>query len=139
MNEHEISEETQRWLRYAAEDLAAAEYCIHNPEIAPRQACWLAQQSAEKAIKAVLIFVDILVPRTHELAPLLALLPDDWQVKSDHTKVSQLTLWIIEARYPGDWDEPTMDDALEAVQTARTVFETVTADLRQRGFEFEAG
>ena len=50
--------DTARWLRYAEEDLTTAETFLGHPHVPPRQACWFAQQSAEKALKAALFFTD---------------------------------------------------------------------------------
>lgn len=62
MSEVEQSIEARRWLRYAQEDLVAAEAMVGQPKMAPRHACWLAQQAAEKALKAVLVFLQIDFP-----------------------------------------------------------------------------
>ena len=69
--------ETRRWLRYAREDLEAAEGMLESASILPRHVCWLAQQAAEKAIKAVLVFLQIDFPRSHDLDALRNLAPDD--------------------------------------------------------------
>lgn len=47
MNESERIAEVQRWLRYARQDPIAAEVAVEQPQMAPRHACWLAQQAAE--------------------------------------------------------------------------------------------
>ena len=44
-----------RWLEYAKNDLHAATIMLSRDDVAPRTACFLAQQSAEKALKSVLI------------------------------------------------------------------------------------
>lgn len=46
MNDTERIAEVRRWLRYAEEDLLAAEAALEAKGMAPRHACWLAQQSA---------------------------------------------------------------------------------------------
>ena len=56
MNEAEHLAETQRWLRYAREDLEGAETLLERCVVVPRHICWLAQQSVEKAMKAILVF-----------------------------------------------------------------------------------
>lgn len=98
---------TARWLRYAEEDLITAETLLEQPRIVPRQACWLAQQAAEKAIKAVLVFLQIDFPRTHDLDALRNLIPVDWQLKTAHPDLASLSEWAVEARYPSEWEEPT--------------------------------
>ena len=54
--------EGTRWLRYAREDLATAEAILTSASPSPRNACFLAQQTAEKALKSILIFLQIEYP-----------------------------------------------------------------------------
>ncbi len=68
-------EDTARWLRYAEQDLKTAEVLLIQPDTPPRQSCWFAQQSAEKALKAALIYLQIDFPRTHDLNILCNLVP----------------------------------------------------------------
>ena len=44
------------WLRTAIGDLAAARALLAVTAVAPRQAAYLAQQAAEKALKATIAF-----------------------------------------------------------------------------------
>ena len=91
--------EARRWLAYSRSDLAAAEELLQKPENYPRQVCFLAQQAAEKALKAALVFADISVPRSHDLDALRNLLPEGWQVKSEQPDLASLSVWAVEARY----------------------------------------
>jgi HEPN domain-containing protein len=79
----ELRAETRRWLQYAREDLRAAEAMLGQEEMLPRHVCWLAQQAAEKSLKAVLVFVQVDFPRRHDLDELRNLIPVGWQVKQD--------------------------------------------------------
>ena len=126
--------ETSRWLRYAEEDLITAETLLRHPHVPPRQACWCAQQSAEKALKAVLIFLEIDFPRTHDLNILRNLVPDSWQLKATHRDLASLTGWAVEARYPGEIPDATNADASEAVEQARTVWTFVSTALAEHGY-----
>jgi len=74
MTEHE--QEIHRWLRYAREDLMAAEEMNAATSLPPRHACYLAQQAAEKALKAALIFLQVEFPFRHDLDELRDLLPE---------------------------------------------------------------
>ena len=69
MSEAEHIAEVRRWLRYAREDLIAAESLIGKRTIASRHACWVARHAAEKALKAVLVFLQIDFPRRHDSMP----------------------------------------------------------------------
>ena len=57
MNETERLLLVHRWLRYAREDLLAADAMLTQPDFWPRHVCSLAQQAAEKALKAVLVYL----------------------------------------------------------------------------------
>jgi len=137
MNEAEHLMETQRWLRYAREDLAGAETLLEQRVIVPRHICWLAQQAAEKALKAILVFLALDFPRRHDLDALRNLVPNDWQVKTEHADLATLTEWAVEARYPGDWPDATEADAHAAVEQARAVWESIHADFLRHGFTIE--
>ena len=127
--------EARRWLAYARSDLDAAQELLQKPDSYPRQVCFLAQQAAEKTFKAALIFAGVNVPRSHDLDALRNLLPDGWKVKSEHPDLASLSVWAVEARYPGDSPEAVEADARTAAQQAQAVWETICADLTERGFD----
>ena len=129
--------DTARWLRYAEEDLITAEILLEQPHLPPRQSCWYAQQATEKALKAVLIFLEIDFPRTHDLNVLRNLVPDSWELKAAHSELASLTGWAAEARYPSDMPEATNADAFKAVEQARTVWTSVSNALAERGYRME--
>lgn len=137
MSKADRLEETRRWLRYAHEDLTSAEAMIGRPDFVPRQACWLAQQASEKAIKAVLVFLQADFPKSHDLDGLRNLIPEGWQLKENHPDLSGLSEWAVEARYPGDWPDAVEADTRIAVEQARAVWRSVCADLSRHGFDTE--
>ncbi|MBI2941203.1 MAG: HEPN domain-containing protein [Chloroflexi bacterium] len=104
-----------------------------------RHACFLAQQSAEKAIKTALVFLRIDFPWRHDLDALRNLLPSEWRVTVDHPRLAGLSIWAMRARYPGSWPEATETDAREAVTQARAVWQSVCRDLGEHGLDPEAG
>jgi HEPN domain-containing protein len=134
MSENEKGSEVQRWLRYALEDLETGEALLNQQTVIPRHICWLAQQSAEKAPKAALIFLQIDFPRRHDLDALRNLLPSGWNIKEEQPDLAALTEWSVEARYPGDWPDATEDDARIAIEQARVVWQLINADLLHHGF-----
>ena len=138
MSEADFLRETRRWLRYAWEDLSAAAATLDEEEVLPRHVCWLAQQAAEKTLKAVLIYQQIEYPRSHDLDMLRNLVPDDWRLKVEHPDLAGLTEWAVEARYPGDWPEAVEADARVAVRQAQALWDSVRADLMQHGFMLES-
>lgn len=129
--------DTARWLRHAEEDLTTAETFLGHPHVPPRQSCWFAQQAAEKALKAVLIFLQIDFRRTHDLNVLRDLLPESRQLKTTHPDLSDLTRWAVEARYPENMQGVTKAEATEAVEQARAVWTSVSTALVERGYHAE--
>lgn len=132
MREIDPATEGARWLQYAREDLATATALRQEEAFVPRQVCWLAQQAAEKALKAALVHLQLEFPRTHDLDLLLNLMPDDWTLHDQSIDLTRLSEWAVEARYPGDWPEATVEDAEVAIRTAESVVSFVAGHLRRK-------
>lgn len=132
MNASELVDEAHRWLRFATEDINAAQCSLATDGAPPRHACFHAQQAAEKALKAALVLERIDFPRQHDLDALRNLLPDAWSVRRTHPDLAQLTEWTAESRYPGDWPEATATDAEQAVSQARGVYDSIAAEFERR-------
>ena len=135
MSNPELLDEIRRWLRFAREDLEAVEALLGEADFIPRHACWLAQQAAEKALKAALVSQRVHFPFRHDLDALRNLLHERWHVKTQHPDLAELTEWAVEARYPGDWPDATVGDARRAGEPARGGYESVLADLLQHGIQ----
>ncbi len=130
--------ETWKWLRQAREELRSAEKLATDEDPGPHVACYLSQQAAEKALKAVLIFLQIDYPLTHNLDEIRESIPEGWLLKGEHPDLEVLSGWAVKARYPGDWPEATELDGRNAARQARAVYESVLNDLEARGFEVGA-
>ena len=133
MTAPEPAAESVRWLRYAREDLVAAGRIARGPDSVPRHACGFAQQAAEKAMKAALVLDGVDFPFSHDLRVIRNLLADAWPAEVRSADLAQLTVWGAEARYPGDWDEPTVEDAVRAEAEARLVYDSIADEFGRRG------
>ena len=118
--------------------MKAAEGVPRNGGV-PRHACGLAQQAAEKALKAVLVFQQIDFPRSHDLDALRNLIPEGWAVKTRAPDLAELTEWAVESRYPGDWPDATTAEAAAAVTQARGVVDCICADFAEQGYVTDEG
>jgi HEPN domain-containing protein len=132
MSEPDSVVEARRWLRYADDDLRTARE-LQGTSAPARQVCFLAQQAAEKALKAVFVFLQIELPRSHDLEALLTLLPPGWAVRTRGLDLAALSEWAVEARYPGDWPQATAADAEAALTLADEVSEALKVDFEARG------
>lgn len=138
MSETDRVAEARRWLDYAYGDLVSAREVLRQGVFPRRLACSLAQQAAEKAIKAALTLEGVHFPLKHDLDALRLLLPDGWRIKSEFVDLGSLTFWSVEARYPTDFADATRSDAEKAVEMAGAVWDVIIHDLHARGFEYEA-
>jgi HEPN domain-containing protein/predicted nucleotidyltransferase len=127
-------ENVSEWLGYARHDAGVARRALTADFMEPRDACYYAQQAAEKALKAALIHLRIEPPRTHDLDELRNLLPSGWKVRELYPLLKALTDWAVNSRYPDVPPEPTDQDAQVAVARAEGILDAVLADLEARGF-----
>jgi len=128
----EVLRLTAEWLQYAREDLALAQNVPASQPGRPRHVAYHAQQAAEKAIKAILVFEQVEFPFTHELDALRNLAPDGYGLKSTFPQLGSLSRWAVRARYPM-LGEPNEDEAAQAEQLAEGVVRMVEEELGQQG------
>ena len=127
------ADEALRWLSTACGDLRGAEAILADPRAPSRHAALFAQQVAEKSLKAALSASGLEIPRSHDLRRLLRLVPDDWSVHRVAHELVDLTAYSVGARYPDAGSSVGGDEAIEAVEEARAIYESVHRDLGTRG------
>ena len=135
MSEPESATEALRWLRYAQEDLEVAGQMARAAR--SRYVCWFSQQAAEKALKAALVLEGVDFPYSHDLRRLRDIFPAGWPQGAAPALLDRLTEWGAEARYPGDWPEPSAEDAARAEAEARAVYDFIAAEFGRRGIAVE--
>jgi HEPN domain-containing protein len=115
------------WLRKAESDFSTIDAAVSVGAF--DTACFHAQQTAEKALKAFLIHADVEFPFTHNLAKLVNLSASvDNSFASLGDVVEPLTPFAVELRYDAEfW--PDKDDALDARQRAESVIKHVRKAL----------
>ena len=118
-----LRREVWRWLRLAREDLAAAMHLADAAHLPYRVACLLAQQAAEKAIKAVLVAEDIDPPKLHDLRRLLERCSSPIMAGLDEPALEDLSRWSVAGRYPADVDEGTAGDVEVCLDMATRILE----------------
>lgn len=87
------------------------------------------QQAAEKYLKGYLTWNEIDFPPTHDIEDLVSLAmneePDFEEIIAES---SALTPYAVEVRYP-EFEEPLLEDAIEAVDIASNIEDFVTGKL----------
>lgn len=116
----EESHDALQWLRRARSNLARAKANHPLPaEVLYEDLCFDAQQAAEKAIKAVLVYKNITFPKTHDIIDLLTLLDEGGiEIEEGLRQADILTSYAVETRYPGLSEEVSEEDYRKAVDLA---------------------
>jgi len=129
-------DETKEWLYFAGEDIRSAH--LLNKEGIFSQACYHAQQCAEKSLKAYVVWKGGQVKRTHDLN---VLMNECRSLGGNELSVSEegldyLNKFYVPMRYPdaflGSLPEglPTDEDAHEVIETAEQIYDVVQRIVR---------
>jgi HEPN domain-containing protein len=110
-------DDPREWLRRAQSNLAQAQ--SRDAAICLEDLCFQAQQSVEKALKALVISRRNRPPHTHDLGLLLNLIEKSGQsVPREIPRVARLTDYAVETRYPGLFEPVTEDEYRDALALA---------------------
>jgi len=115
-------DDPREWLNRARSNLARAKADIDVPGVYLEDLCFDAQQAAEKAIKAVLISLNVRFPYVHDLATLLHLIERSGLALPQGIKDADvLTHFAFETRYPGPEEPVSREEYKKAVAIAEAV------------------
>jgi len=110
------------WLRHARSNLSRCRSDSRLPEVLFEDLCFDAQQTAEKAIKGVLVSKGRRFPRTHDVGELLNLVAATGvEVPPCVLEAKRLTPYVIAGRYPGVSEDASEEDYREALAIAEKV------------------
>ena len=114
------------WLRRARSDLQLGQVALRSKGVLPEDACFHAQQCAEKALKALLLQRGIDFPRTHVIEVLLDLLKaQGLDIPTAVDEAFQLSEYAVQTRHPGEWEPVTKEEARQAIEQASLVLNWV--------------
>lgn len=126
-------DKAKQWITQAEEDLLWAEVSLKEKIF--RGACFAAQQSAEKSLKAFLLSKDITTPKIHDLVTLnQKCLNLESSFKEIEQECSMLSPYYISSRYPDvvQFEEYSQEQVKKAVEDARKVVNFVKSLLQTR-------
>ena len=122
------------WLNRAKSNLTRATADINLPGIYLEDLCFDAQQAAEEAIKALLLFRGVGFPFVHDLAELVTVPQRSGQeVPTFITEAARLTRFAVETRYPSLAEAVTREDYDRAVTIAAEVIRWVENHMSGKG------
>jgi len=116
----EKTELVKAWIKKAESDLIAARHLLTvKPNPLPDAACFHAHQCVEKYLKAYLTYNGIEFRKTHDLGELIGLATKIDKSFADLMEIGErLTDYAVDVRYPMSFEEPTIEDAEEAIGIA---------------------
>jgi HEPN domain-containing protein len=122
--------ETRAWLSKASRDLKAARHGLAASPPLLEDVVFHAQQAAEKACKGFLCWHNVPFRKTHSLEELGEQCLDlDPTLRALVDRAAPLTEYAWRFRYPGEPEEPSREEAEEALAIAQEVFEAIQRRL----------
>ncbi|MGI6284291.1 HEPN domain-containing protein [Neomoorella humiferrea] len=122
----------QLWLKRAKSNLARAKLGLQTPDILYENLCFDAQQAAEKALKGIMAYLGINIPKTHSIGFLLKLLEDSGLVIDENLKEAAiLTDYAVTTRYPGDWEPIDEGEYNRAVSLAEEIYQWAISIIKK--------
>jgi len=124
--------DVKAWLRRAATDLRAAEHERTAKPPITADMVFHAQQIVEKTLKAFLTWHDQPFRKTHNLVELgeqcAEIVPEFEEILR---QAAPLTEYAWKFRYPGESEEPSLQEADSAVAVARGLYQNILSRLPQ--------
>ena len=132
--DREILSKVRQWLQYGDEDLLLARHGLTlQPFVPHRLIAYHAQQCAEKYLKAYLVFRAIEFPFTHNLARLIEIAQAERIWPDSILDADTLTPYAITARYPGEDEPVSAEEANRAIAIAEQTRQLVRQALTEAG------
>ncbi len=126
----ENTDNARAWLEKAQNDLLSARVLVANRPPILDTACFHCQQSAEKSLKAFLVFKRIEFEKTHSMSYLLGMcLAQDADFVALQDQAEFLNPFAVEVRYPGDAVMPSAEEVEEALAATTAIWEFVLTRL----------
>jgi len=133
----DILEKVVEWLSYADDDLRLAEHTLTMTDCPYHSIAFHAQQSAEKYLKAYLVYLRVDFPYTHDISELLELCAKEADWTDMLQDAEELTIYAATMRYPTRGEKVTEEEARNSIQIASRVKEIVRNALIQKGIKAE--
>ncbi len=113
-------DDPREWLNRARSNLIQAR--SRTAGVYLEDLCFNAQQAAEKAVKAILIYRKVRFPYVHDLAELLTLAEQAGQTVPESVKqAAKLTRYAVVIQYPGFAEPVGHEEYEETIAIAETV------------------
>jgi len=120
------------WMERARSDLQLGRAALRTRGVLPEDACFHAQQCAEKSLKALLLHLKVTFPKTHTIEVLLDLLKKQGvSIPNGVDEAFELSEYAVQTRYPGEWEPVSNAEARRALEQAGLVLAWVESQLER--------
>ena len=119
----------QQWIGKAEEDYVVVQQLMSSEIPIKGAIAYHCQQSAEKFLKAFIVFHRLEIPRTHNIEYLLEKCSN---IDKSFSLVDpgNLTDYGVEVKYPGDFLEPSMKELDSLISVVENLMELVVGKLK---------
>ena len=119
----------QQWIGKAEEDYVVVQQLMSSEIPIKGAIAYHCQQSAEKFLKAFIVFHRLEIPRTHNIEYLLEKCSN---IDKSFSLVDpgNLTDYGVEVKYPGDFLEPSMKELDSLISVVENLRELVVGKLK---------
>ena len=125
---------TRLWLESASGDLRAARQLMAAQDRVVMSICFHAQQAAEKALKAYLVWMDVVFRPTHDLKVLVQQCSAQHPPFARLATLETLSVYAVETRYPQELPDCLPPDLSAQIAQAADCVDMVLAVLKEAGF-----
>jgi HEPN domain-containing protein len=116
------------WIKRAISSLELAQ-AKNIPHIYYEDLCFQLQQSAEKALKGLLIYYGVEPEFTHNISKLITNLEEHIEIPNNVRKSIDLTNYAIQTRYPGEYTDITRKEYEESLEIAKECLDWVESKI----------
>lgn len=125
------------WLKRARSSLERAKMGKVSQGILYEDLCFDAQQAVEKSLKAMLVKLNQPFPKTHSIGILLKLIKEAGvEIPENINQAKLLTAYVVDTRYPGDYEPVNKEEYKEALKIAEDVFKWLDNIINKRRLLF---
>jgi HEPN domain-containing protein len=121
------------WFKRAKGDLIIASIPLRD-ELVYDDLCYRLQQSVEKSLKALLMYLNEEIIRTHNIEFLLQMLEDKGIVITEYVMRTVNFTNYVSMRYPGEAYEIQKDEYDESLMLTKKCLEWVSTYLNEHNF-----
>jgi HEPN domain-containing protein len=131
-------EKVLKWIEYADEDLRAAEITSSvSSNIPYRIIAYHSQQSAEKYLKAFLIYYSIDFPYTNNISTLIELCMPIVDLNNKLKSAKELSKYAVAIRYPTECIKINKSEAQRTIKIATNVKNLMGESLKSEGINLK--